>query len=64
MTNFDKLTAPDVHELALLKRQAERRLLSRGWSRRAACHEVSRLSPDELRRTARITVMDRLRGRA
>ena len=58
------MSPESAHELALLKRHAERRLLARGWSRRAACHEVAKLSPDELRRTARITVMDRLRGHA
>ena len=49
-------------ELARLKREAERRLLARGWSRRAACHEVSRLTASELRRAARVTLMDRIRG--
>jgi hypothetical protein len=52
----------DRLQMALLKRDAERRLVARGWSRREACAEVGKMTPDQLRRTARVTLTDRLMG--
>ena len=51
-------------ELARLKRAAEKRFRAQGLARRAAETKVALATIDELRRAAKPTLIDRLRGLA